>query len=155
LIAATSDNRIIAMGCWGHARRKFEPLIEAGPHPQAAWILDEIRKLYDVEDRARGMTDDERLALRQAESWPIAARIKVWLDAWDPNELPKSPLRAGINYLRNRSQSLETLLAMGSLQAISERRPYLDRVNNRTEAVTKGPVMGKRAWLFFNQPPRC
>ena len=52
LIAAASENRIIAVGCWAHARRKFEPLIEAGPHPQAAWILGEIQKLYDIEDRA-------------------------------------------------------------------------------------------------------
>ncbi len=52
LIAAASKNRIIAVGCWAHARRKFEPLIEAGPHPQAAWILGEIQKLYDIEDRA-------------------------------------------------------------------------------------------------------
>jgi hypothetical protein len=63
LIAAASEHHIIAVGCWAHARRKFEPLIVAGPHPKAAWILGEIQKLYDIEDRARDMTDDERLAL--------------------------------------------------------------------------------------------
>ena len=78
LIVAASANRIIAVGCRAYAGRKFEPLIDAGPHPQAAWILGEIQKLYDIEDRARDMTDD-----------------------------------------------------------------------NRTEAVIKGPVMGKKAWLFF------
>ena len=52
LITAASENRIIAVGCWAHARRKFEPLVEAGPHPQATWILREIQKLYDIEDRA-------------------------------------------------------------------------------------------------------
>lgn len=31
LIAAASGNRIIAVGCWAHARRKFAPLIESGP----------------------------------------------------------------------------------------------------------------------------
>ena len=35
-----------------HARRKFEPLVVDGPHPQATWILTEIQKLYDIEDRA-------------------------------------------------------------------------------------------------------
>ena len=107
LIAAASGNRIIAVGCWAHARRKFEPLIEAGPHPQAAWILGEIQKLYDIEDRARDMTDDQRLALRQAESRPIVTGIKAWLDARDQDELPKSPLRAGVNYLRNRWEAFE------------------------------------------------
>ena len=139
LISAASENRIIAVGCWAHARRKFEPLIEAGPHPQAAWILGEIQKLYDIEDRARDMTDDERLALRQAESRPIVTGIKARLDAWDQDELPKSPLRAGINYLRNRWEAFERFLEDGRIP--------ID--NNRTEAMIKGPVMGKKAWLFF------
>ncbi len=139
LIAAASENRILAVGCWAHARRKFEPLIEAGPHPQAAWILGEIQKLYDIEDRGRDMTDDERLALRQAESRPIVTGIKGWLDARDQDELPKSPLRAGINYLRNRWEAFERFLEDGRIP--------ID--NNRTEAMIKGPVMGKKAWLFF------
>ena len=139
LIAAASENRIIAVSCWAHARRKFEPLIEAGPHPQAAWILGKIQKLYDIEDRARDVTDDERLALRQAESRPIVTGIKAWLDARDQDELPKSPLRAGINYLRNRWEAFERFLEDGRIP--------ID--NNRTEAMIKGPVMGKKAWLFF------
>jgi len=139
LIAAASDNRIVAVSCWAHARRKFEPLIEAGPHPQAAWILREIQKLYDIEDRAREMTDDQRLALRQAESRPIVAGIRVWLDGRDQDELPRSPLRAGVNYLRNRWESFERFLEDGRIP--------ID--NNRTEAAIKGPVMGKKAWLFF------
>jgi transposase len=139
LIAVASDHRIIAVGCWAHARRKFEPLIEAGPHPQAAWILREIQKLYDIEDRAREMTDDHRLALRQAESRPIVTGIKAWLDVRDHDELPKSPLRAGVHYLHSRWEAFERFLEDGRIP--------ID--NNRTEAANKGPVMGKKAWLFF------
>jgi transposase len=139
LITTASGHRIIPVGCWAHARRKFEPLIQAGDHPQAAWILAQIRKLYDIEDRARDMTDDQRLALRQAESRPIVTRIKAWLDARDQHELPKSPLRAGVNYLRNRWEAFERFLENGRIP--------ID--NNRTEAAIKGPVMGKKAWLFF------
>ena len=139
LIAAASGSRIIAVGCWAHARRKFEPLIVAGPHPQATWILGEIQKLYDIEDRARDMTDSQRLALRQAESRPIVTGIRAWLDERDRQELPKSPLREGVNYLWNRWESFERFLEDGAIP--------LD--NNRTEAVIKGPVMGKKAWLFF------
>ncbi len=81
LIAAASNRRIIPVGCWAHARRKYEPLIEAGPHPQATWILGQIQKLYDIEDRARDMTDRQRLALRQAESRPIVDGIRDWLES--------------------------------------------------------------------------
>jgi len=139
LITAASGNRIIAVGCWAHARRKFEPLVEAGPHPQATWILREIQKLYDIEDRAREMTDRQRLALRQAESRPIVAGIRTWLDERDREELPRSPLRPGVNYLRNRWEAFERFLEDGAIP--------ID--NNRTEAMIKGPVMGKKAWLFF------
>jgi transposase len=139
LIAAAAENRILAVGCWAHARRKFEPLIQSGPHPRATWILGEIQKLYDIEDRAREMTDEERLALRQAESRPIVAGIKAWLDERDREELPRSPLRSGVNYLRTRWESFERFLQDGAIP--------ID--NNRTEAMIKGPVMGKKAWLFF------
>jgi transposase len=139
LIAAASANRILAVGCWAHARRKFEPLIAAGPHPQGAWILGAIQKLYDIEDRARQMTDSQRLELRRAESRPIVASIRTWLDERDREELPKSPLRGGVNYLRNRWEAFERFLEDGAIP--------ID--NNRTEAMIKGPVMGKKAWLFF------
>lgn len=139
LIAAASAHRILAVGCWAHARRKFEPLITAGPHPQATWILGEIQKLYDIEDRAREMTDHQRLALRQAESRPIVAGIRAWLDERDREEMPKSPLREGVNYLRHRWEAFTRFLEDGAIP--------LD--NNRTEGVIKGPVMGKKAWLFF------
>lgn len=139
LIATASGNRIIAVGCWAHARRKFEPLVVAGPHPQATWILGEIQKLYDIEDCARGMTDRQRLTLRQAESRPIVTGIRAWLEERNRQELPKSPLREGVNYLRNRWEAFERFLEDGAIP--------LD--NNRTEAMIKGPVMGKKAWLFF------
>jgi transposase len=77
--------------------------------------------------------------LRQAESRPIVAGIRAWLDERDRLETPRSPLRAGVNYLRNRWEAFEQFLENGAIP--------ID--NNRTEAVIKGPVMGKKAWLFF------
>ena len=139
LITAASQNKLIGVGCWAHARRKFEPLIVDGPHPQATWILTEIQKLYDIEDRAKDLTDEARQALRQVESRPIVASIQRWLDERDQQELPRSPLREGVNYLRKRWEAFERFLEHGAIR--------LD--NNCTEAALKGPVMGKKAWLFF------
>ncbi|HUG70471.1 MAG TPA: IS66 family transposase [Pirellulaceae bacterium] len=139
LITAASGNRLIGVGCWAHARRKFEPLIEAGPHSQATWILSEIQKLYDIEDRAKNMTDEARHQLRQIESRPIVESIRGWLEDRDQQELPRSPLREGVNYLKKRWEVFERFLENGAIR--------LD--NNCTEAALKGPVMGKKAWLFF------
>ena len=139
LITAASKDKIVAVGCWAHARRKFEPLVVSGPHPQATWILREIQKLYDIEDRAKDMTDEARHALRQLESRPIVESIQRWLEDRDQHELPKSALRPGINYLKNRWEAFTRFLEDGAIR--------ID--NNATEAAIKGPVMGKKAWLFF------
>ena len=48
LITGASLDRIRPAACWAHGRRKFEPLIANGPHPQASWILRQIKKLYDI-----------------------------------------------------------------------------------------------------------
>jgi len=139
LITAASENKLIAVGCWAHARRKFEPLVVEGLHPQATWILTQIQKLYDIEDRAKQLTDQARHALRQVESRPIVESIKHWLDERDQQELPRSPLREGVNYLNKRWEAFTRFLEDGAIP--------LD--NNRTEGAIKGPVMGKKAWLFF------
>ena len=65
--------------------------------------------------------------------------IQRWLEERAEQELPRSPLREGVNYLRNRWEVFERFLESGAIR--------LD--NNCTEAAIKGPVMGKKAWLFF------
>jgi len=139
LVAAARSNAITPVGCWAHARRKFEPLVQEGPHPQATWLLERVQQLYDIEDRARLFSDAERWTLRQAESRPIVDEIARWLAERDQQELPRSPLRQGVNYLYSRWESFTRFLEEGAIP--------LD--NNRTEADIKGPVMGKKAWLFF------
>jgi hypothetical protein len=114
-------------------------LVVEGDHPQATWILTEIQKLYDIEDRAREMTGAARHALRQVESRPIVESIQRWLEERDQQELPRSPLREGVNYLLKRWEAFARFLESGAIR--------LD--NNCTEAALKGPVMGKKAWLFF------
>lgn len=139
LIAEASCDQIKPAACWAHGRRKFEPLVANGPHPQASWVLRQIQKLYDIEDRAHDTTNEARCDLRQAESRPIVAAIRKWLDERHAHELPRSPLREGLNYFRNRWEAFTRFLEDGAIP--------LD--NNRTEAAIKGPVMGKKAWLFF------
>ncbi len=79
LVAASRPNTILPVACWAHGRRKFEPLVQDGPHPQATWILAQIQKLYDIEDRTRLSTNSECHQLRQTESRPIVLAIETWL----------------------------------------------------------------------------
>jgi transposase len=139
LITAASLNQIQPAACWAHGRRKFEPLLVAGKQTPARWILVEIQKLYDIEDRARGLSNEDRQALRRIESRPIVERIHHWMLDRDAQERPRSVLRKGVNYFLKRWSAFTRFLENGAIP--------LD--NNRTEAAIKGPVMGKKGWLFL------
>lgn len=139
LITEASLDPIQPASCWAHGRRQFEPLLVKGKHPHARWILREIQQLYDIEDRARDWSNDQRLALRRLESRPIVDAIHAWLRDRNESERPRSPLRKGVNYFLHRWSAFTRFLEDGAIP--------LD--NNRVEAVIRGPVMGKKAWLFL------
>jgi hypothetical protein len=130
---------MVAVGCWAHARRKYEALNDLAPHLQAQCALSMIQQLYDIEDRARDMSDAERLALRQAEAKPIVEEFKRWLDERNQEELPKSPLREAIHYQLSRWEVFVRYLEDGAIP--------ID--NNRTESAIKGTKIGKKNWLYF------
>ena len=73
-VRTRSVGKIIRAACVAHARRK---VFEArSNHPvHAAVLLAMFQELYDIEDRAKAMTADERRALRQAEARPIWERM--------------------------------------------------------------------------------
>jgi hypothetical protein len=140
LITGASLDCIRPAACWAHGRRKFEPLVAQGKkHPKAKWILTEIQKLYDIEDRARELSNEERLGLRQAESCPIVEGIHAWMEERQRKERPRSEIRKGVNYFLKRWPAFTRFLENGAIP--------ID--NNRTEAAIKIAVMGKKAWLFF------
>ena len=63
LVAEFSD-RLTAVACWAHARRDFDEARYTTSHPALHQTLAWIQQLYDVEDRVREKSADERLALR-------------------------------------------------------------------------------------------
>ena len=101
-----------------------------------------IQRLYDIEDRGRELTDQQRYELRQREAAPIVAEFHQWLVRQHEQELPKSKLRGAIAYMLNRWEAFERYLECGRIP--------ID--NNRTEGVLKNPVIGKKNWLFFGNP---
>ena len=78
----TRDNAPIQLACcWAHARRKLYELTENNVAPIAEEGLKQIPALYRIESKARGLTAEERLAIRHDRSAPKVAAFKVWLDA--------------------------------------------------------------------------
>jgi len=130
---------IVLAGCMAHARRKLVEALDAKALAAAAAIAL-VRKLYAIEDRARegNMSAAERLALRQAESKPIMAELKKWVDVQRLKARPKSPLGQAVTYLHNQWDALSVFLDDG--------RVPID--NNFVDNKVRPIALGRRNYLF-------
>jgi hypothetical protein len=133
-----SDGRIFEVACWSHARRKFFDARANAPL-EANRVLEWIRQLYDVEDRARGLTAEARRAMRERESVPILDRIEAYLDELSPRVLPKSALGKALTYARNQRAALRRYVTDGRLT--------ID--NNISERTLRLQAIGRKNWLFL------
>jgi transposase len=133
-----SDGRIVEVACWAHARRKFFDARTSSP-AEAALILEMIRRLYQVEDRARPLDDAGRRELRQAESVPILERLRAELDRLSSKLLPKSALAQAVTYALNQWQALCRYTEDGRLT--------ID--NNVSERRLRDQAIGRKNWLFL------
>jgi transposase len=133
-----SDGRILEVACWAHARRKFFEARSSSP-AEASLILEIIRRLYEVEDRARPLDDDARRALRQAEAVPILQRLRDELDRLSSRLLPKSALAQAVTYALNQWQAL--------CRSTQDGRLTID--NNVSERRLRDQAIGRKNWLFL------
>lgn len=139
-IAAASAGAIERAACNSHARRKFDDATDY-PGDRRKW-LNWYQSLFDIETRAKHLSGEERLKLRQAESKAIWQTMREELDAIDRRTqqmvLPKSDLRKALNYLRNHWTELTRYLD----------NPKLPMDNNECEQLIKQVGLGRKNWLF-------
>lgn len=139
---------VILIGCWAHARRKFDEALKALPisersTPVAAKEgLDFCNRLFTIERELKDATNEERYKTRLVRSRPVLDAFLVWLKAQSPRVLPKSALGQAIKYCLNQWGKLEAFMQDGRLE--------LD--NNRSERSIKPFVIGRKNWLFANTP---
>jgi hypothetical protein len=93
------------VACWAHARRKFFEAVRCYPR-ESHQVLEWIRQLYDIEDRAREMSVADRHGLRVAEANPILDKMEAYLAELVRKTLPKSTMSKAVNYARNQWQAL-------------------------------------------------
>jgi transposase len=137
-IYTSSDGRILEVACWAHARRKFFDARSSSP-AEASLVLEIIRRLYEVEDRARPLDDAARCALRRAEAVPILERLRAELDRLSSRLLPKSALAQAVTYALNQWQALCRYTEDGRLT--------ID--NNTSERRLRDQAIGRKNWLFL------
>ncbi len=150
-IFLASDGGVEEVACWAHARRKFFDARSNAPR-QANEILEWIRQLYDIEDRAREWPAAERLALRQRESVPILDRIEARLDELTGRVLPKSALGQAVTYARNQWAALRRYTSDGRLTIdnnVSERTLRLQAIGRKNGQFLGSVEAGPRAAILF------
>jgi transposase len=133
-----SGGQIVEVACWAHARRKFFEARSSSP-AEASLILQMIRRLYEVEDRARPLDDAARRALRQTEAVPILERLREELDRLSSKLLPKSALAQAMTYASNQWQALCRYTEDGRLT--------ID--NNASERRLRDQAIGRKNWMFL------
>jgi transposase len=133
-----SQSAIREVACWAHARRKFYDARSSSPG-NAGLILEAIRRLYDVEDRARELPVEVRQALRARESVPILERLRGDLERLAEQALPKSALGQALTYARNQWAALCSYTEDGRLT--------ID--NNVAERRLRDQAIGRKNWLFL------
>ena len=91
-----SNESVVEVACWAHARRKFFDAVRSSPR-QAYQVLEWVGQLYDIEDRARESSVEARVSLRQQEAVPVLDRIDSYLIELERSAIPKSVLRKAVS----------------------------------------------------------
>ncbi|KYH31209.1 transposase IS66 family protein [Moorella mulderi DSM 14980] len=137
---------VTLVGCWAHARRKFDEALKALPEdkrnaPVAAREgLEYCNRLFAIERELKEATPEERYQIRQVRSRPVLDAFLAWLKNQKARVLPKSSFGQAIYYCLGQWDKLVAFLQDGRLE--------LD--NNRSERSIKPFVIGRKNWLFAN-----
>jgi transposase len=126
------------VGCMMHMRRYFFKALESDQQRMGK-ALYLIARLYAVEDRAKGFTGEERLALRERLSAPVMAKLHAYLLEIREEVLPKSPGAKAVRYALNQWEALTRFLEDGDLE--------ID--NGATERANRDIAIGRGNWTSF------
>ena len=125
-------------GCLAHARRKFDELAKANASPVAAQAIVRIARLYRVENEAREMTAEERLAHRRQHAQPLWSELHAWMKLERTRVPDGGGIAAALDYSLKRWTALGRFLEDGAVSVD----------NNHVENLMRPWAMGRKAWLF-------
>ena len=141
--------KVKLVGCWAHARRKFDEALKALPAESkntetpcaAEQGLQFCNQLFKIErniNELKNCTPEIRKNERLEHSKPVLDAFLAWLKTQRARVTPKSTLGMAIKYCLNQWTRLTTFLEDGRLE--------ID--NNRSERAIKPFVIGRKNWLF-------
>jgi hypothetical protein len=139
---------VVHVGCWAHARRKFDEALRGQrskknpkrttKQSKARQALVQIQALYAIERSLKEVSPEERHRERQARSLPVIEKLRAWLDASIGTVPPQTLTGRAMAYLDRQWPKLVRVLEDGRIP--------LD--TNRVENAIRPFVVGRKAWLF-------
>ena len=132
--------KLIHVGCWTHARRKFVDAVKVNPQDgEAIKMVTRMDALFlvDRHARERQMSVEQRLALRHehAESW--AEEIRQECERLSGAVLPKSALGQAVSYTLNMWVKLRRCFDYAQVELS----------NNLAENSMRPVALGRKNWL--------
>ena len=132
--------KLVHVGCWAHARRKFVDAVKLNPKDgEAIKMVTRMDALFLVDRNAQqqAMSVEERLASRRehAESW--AAEIRLECLALAKTVLPKSALGKAVSYTLNQWAKLRRCFDYAEVELS----------NNLAENSMRPVALGRKNWL--------
>jgi transposase len=132
--------KLVHVGCWAHARRKFVDAVKVNPKDaEAVKMVTRMDALFLVDRHARceQLSIEDRLALRRehADSW--AAEIHEECLSLRKTILPKSALGQAVTYTLNMWPKLRRCFDY----------PEVELSNNLAENSMRPIAVGRKNWL--------
>ena len=132
--------KLVHVGCWAHARRKFVDAVKVN-RDDAAAIQMVMRMdalfLVDRDARARQMTIEERLASRRQHAEVWAEEIREECAKLVSTVLPKSALGRAVGYTLNMWPKLRRCFDYAEVELS----------NNLAENSMRPVALGRKNWL--------
>jgi transposase len=150
-------NQITRAGCWSHSRRKFVDAEKVAPEI-AREAVELIGALFRVERQAKDFSVEERLALRQAQSVPVLAKLREKLLGWKEQLLPKHPMAEAINYALSQWTELNVFCSDGAVPIdnnVSEREMKRVVLNRKNSLFVGNPRGGRTAAILASLTSTC
>jgi transposase len=132
--------KLVHVGCWAHARRKFVDAVKVNRDDAAAiQMVTRMDALFlvDRDARARQMTIEERLASRRQHAEVWAEEIREECAKLAPTVLPKSALGRAVGYTLNMWPKLRRCFDYAEVELS----------NNLAENSMRPVALGRKNWL--------
>ena len=129
------------LGCMMHVRRRFHEAFKLGDK-RAAFAVEQIRRIYDLEESARSLAPDARLAMRQQQSIPILDTFDAWVDEQHAKLGNTGKHTEAVRYARAQRSFVRRCFTDGRFE--------ID--NGRVERAIREPALGRKNFLFSGSP---